>query len=152
MKPIKKQFLMWPAVPAVLAITWTVSVAGAANPPSAKDAKDTKPVINQSIFVLPTGPAEGRDPFFPDSNRPYEAAMAKSHVKDEVSLLEFKGFSGTPDARLAIINNHTFAAGDEEYVLTDQGRVQVRCLEVKSNSVIVEVSGQRHELSFTKSK
>jgi len=139
----------WKVAPVVLAITWTVSASGASNMPPAKGAKTDS---NRSVFALPASPADGRDPFYPDSNRPYEAAMAGAKSKDEISLLEFKGLSGTSDNRLAIINNHTFAVGDDEYVLTSQGRVHIHCLEIRANSVIVEVSGQRHELSFSGNK
>lgn len=149
MKPIKIQSRAWQAAPVVLAITWTVSCVNAADMPAKKDAKTE---INQSTFIMPASPAQGRDPFYPESTRPYESAVTNSHAKDEVTLLEFKGFSGSADNRLAIINNHTFAVGDEEYVLTSGGRVFVRCLEIKPNSVVVEVGGQRHELSFTATK
>ncbi len=137
-------------MPIALAISWTVAPAAAADTPAKKG--DKVETINHSTFVLPSSPAEGRDPFFPESNRPYEAAMASTHVVDEVSLLEFKGFSGPDDDRLAIINNHTFAAGDVGFVLTTQGRLQIRCLEIRTNSVIIEVGGQRHELSFSANK
>jgi hypothetical protein len=58
-----------------------------------------------------------------------------------------KGFSGTPGHRLVIINNHTFAAGDEGDVITEQGRIHVRCVEIRSHSVVIEVSGKYHELT-----
>ena len=48
----------------------------------------------------------------------------------------------------AIINNHTFAQGDEGDVLTSQGRVHLECIEIKANSVVIEYGGQRHELKF----
>lgn len=149
MKPIKIHFRAWKAAPVVLAITWTVCALGASKTDAGKTAKVE---INRSVFVMPNSPAEGRDPFYPDSNRPYEAAMAGSKVKDEISLLQFKGVSGPEDNRLAIINNHTFAVGDDEYVMTTQGRVRVHCLDIRPDSVIVEVSGQRHELSFSGNK
>jgi len=148
MKPTQIHFRK--LTPVVLAITWTVSALGASNTPPAKGAK---PDANRSVFVIPASPAEGRDPFFPDSSRPYEAAMANTKVKvDEISLIEFKGLSGTPEKRLAIINNHTFAVGDDEFVLTTQGRVHIHCVEIRANSVIIELSGQRHELSFSGNK
>lgn len=148
MRPI--QTYSWKLTPVVLAITWTVSALGASNTPP---AKSTKPDTNRSVFVMPASPADGRDPFFPDSIRPYEAAMAGTKQKvDEISLLEFKGLSGPMEKRLAIINNHTFAAGDDEYVLTTQGRVHIHCVEIRANSVIIELSGQRHELSFSGNK
>jgi hypothetical protein len=52
------------------------------------------------------------------------------------------------DHRLVIINNHTFAEGDEEDVSTPGGRIRVRCVEIRGNSVLVEADGQRQELTF----
>ncbi|MGA3284653.1 MAG: hypothetical protein ABSD57_09380 [Verrucomicrobiota bacterium] len=100
----------------------------------------------RSVFILPANPGEGRDPFFPKSNRPYEAAMTTTNNSVEVTALVVKGVSGSPDHRLVIINNHTFAAGDIADVITDQGRIRVRCVEIKPRSVVIEVRGQYHEL------
>jgi len=65
----------------------------------------------------------------------------------EATALTLKGISGAPDHRLVIINNHTFAAGDEGDVITEQGRIHVRCVEIKPHAVVVEVSGHYHELT-----
>jgi hypothetical protein len=102
----------------------------------------------KSVFVMPGKPQEGRDPFFPNSMRPYEEAMAANRHSAAVGSLELKGFSGDPLHRLVIINNHTFAEGDDQDVITSAGRIQVRCIEIKSDSAIVEADGQRVELSL----
>jgi hypothetical protein len=110
----------------------------------------SKANLHQSVFILPTNTKEGRDPFFPNSNRPYEAAeMATTNRTVEVTALVLKGFSGSPEQRLAIINNHTFAAGDEGDVTTAQGRIHVRCIEIRPHSVVVQIGGQYHELTFS---
>jgi len=49
---------------------------------------------------------------------------------------------------LAIINNHTFAVGDEGDVLTTSGRVSLRCLEIHPDYVIVEINGQIHRINM----
>jgi hypothetical protein len=67
-----------------------------------------------------------------------------------VSSLVLKGISGPPDHRLVIINNHTFGTGDEETIVTPQGPVHIRCVEIKDRSVVIESGGQRHELNYTK--
>ena len=105
-----------------------------------------KPVAVHSTFVMPTNPREGRDPFYPESIRPYANAMA--HVVP-ITTLTIRGFSGTPENRMVIINNHTFGVGDEGDVLTSGGRVHVRCLEINANSVVIEANNQRRELSFS---
>ncbi len=66
-----------------------------------------------------------------------------------VSTLAIKGFSGTAEDRTVIINNHSFAAGDEGDVLTPGGRVHIRCLVIKENTVIIEADHQRRELDFS---
>jgi hypothetical protein len=109
-------------------------------------------VVSRSVFVIPKNPKDGRDPFFPNSTRPYEIVeAARPHIGD-VSALVLKGISGPPDRRLVIINNHTFAVGDEANLVTPQGPIHIRCLEIKDSSVVIESSGQRHELNYTKNR
>jgi hypothetical protein len=105
-----------------------------------------KPVAVHSTFVMPSNPQEGRDPFYPESIRPYANAMA--HVVP-VTTLTIRGFSGTPENRMVIINNHTFGAGDEGDVLTPGGRVHVHCLEINADNVVIEANNQRRTLSFS---
>jgi hypothetical protein len=114
-------------------------------------AQSTNAVVSpQSIFVMPANPQEGRDPFYPASSRPYQAAIATSAKTAEVniSLFSLQGVSGQSPNRLAIINKRTFAAGDNLDVSTSQGRIRIHCLEIGDNSVVIEVNGQRHELRF----
>lgn len=109
---------------------------------------EAKPVGSHSEFVIPSNPKQGCDPFFPDSLRPFQGSVQPGKSNVELSSLIFRGISGPTDHRYAVINNHTFAQGDEGDVLTSQGRIHLRCVEIKANSVIVEFSGQRHELIF----
>jgi hypothetical protein len=133
----KKYYLL------VLAAAASFSALGDTTPPaSAPAAEET------SVFVQPENPQEGRDPFFPESTRPYASAVA-AHAAPPVATLSIKGFSGTAEDRTVIINNHSFAAGDEGDVMTVAGRVHVRCLVIKDNSVIIEADHQRRELSFS---
>jgi len=100
----------------------------------------------QSVFILPSNPKDGRDPFFPDSTRTPELAQPASHTV-EVSSLKVPGISGTPGHLLAIINNHTFAVGEEGDVKTGSGLVHIRCLEIQNNAVVVEINGQPHRIN-----
>ncbi len=122
------------------AILWVSPLVAAPANPSAKTNS------LRSVFILPANPGEGRDPFFPKSNRPYEAAMTATNNTVEVTALVVKGGSGSSDHPLVIINNHTFAAGDIADVITDEGRIRVHCVEIKPRSVVIEVGGQYHEL------
>lgn len=102
---------------------------------------------NRSVFVLPTSSREGRDPFFPESTRSIEEVKAASRTV-EITALKVPGISGTPGHLLAIINNHTFAIGDEGDVLTSSGRVHLRCIEIQRGFVLVEINGQSHRLNL----
>ena len=110
-----------------------------------------KPAPARSVFTIPASIREGRDPFFPESTRPFEAAAAASRASDatEASALKVPGFSFTNGKRMVIINNHTFAVGDEGDVLTAGGRAHIRCLEIRNDAAIIEVNGRRRELSFS---
>jgi len=137
--PCKNAMAAWLSVALVMVLP---AAAAPAAQPAAPEA------VLRSVFVVPTNPKEGRDPFFPNSNRPYERAQAgQPHVGD-ITALVLKGISGPPDRRLAIINNHTFGVGDEQDLATPQGRIHIRCIEIKDRSVVIESAGQRHELKY----
>ncbi len=127
------------------AILWA-SPLGAA-PASQSQAAKTN--LLRSVFILPANPGQGRDPFFPKSNRPYETAMTATNNSVGITSLVVRGISGPPDHRLVIINNHTFAAGDIVDVITDQGRIRVHCVEIKPRSVVIEVGNEYHELPLS---
>ncbi|HUA66719.1 MAG TPA: hypothetical protein VME24_12785 [Alphaproteobacteria bacterium] len=120
-------------------------VAGVTGSVAAAPANTHAPV--KSVFVQPTNPNEGRDPFFPNSMRPYQDFVPKHAVVN--SVLQIKGFSEIAGHRYVIINNHTFAEGDEGDVLTPGGRVHVRCLTLGADSVLVEANGSRQVLRFS---
>ena len=63
--------------------------------------------------------------------------------------LVLKGISGPPDHRLAIINNHTFGVGDEADSSPPRAGFISVALKSKTNSVVIESAGQRHELKYT---
>lgn len=113
-----------------------------------KTAPEEQPVP-KSTFGVPAKPQDGHDPFFPASDRLYAVkAVLKQAASTTVAALVCNGIAGTQDHRLAMINSKTFAEGEEGMVNTSDGRVHVRCLEIKGNLVIVEVAGERRELHF----
>jgi hypothetical protein len=134
-----------------------LALSAAAAPPAKTAAAAAPPVKTaapaaapRSAFVIPANPKEGRDPFNPASLRPYEKAQVAAQPRMvEISSLVLKGVSGPPDNRLAIINNRTFAIGDEQDLITTQGRIRIRCVEISNNTVVIESGGQRQELKYT---
>jgi hypothetical protein len=155
------------------AVLWSAAALAAfagdtntsAGKPSAPPAKSSTPAatnaapveipIPQSVFVIPQSRGDGVDPFFPLSTRLQPAAPSNSTNKTAAAgELVIKGFSGTPAHPLVILNDRTFGAGDENEVATAQGRARVRCIEInlKDESTIIEVNGQRRELRFRRGK
>lgn len=103
--------------------------------------------IPKSVFIVPANPLQGRDPFFPNSTRLAGIPVVQRQPAPAVALV-YNGLSGTPDHKLAIISGHTFAEGETAEVNTSDGRIKVHCVEIKGDSVVVEVNGQRRELRF----
>ncbi|HEX3625909.1 MAG TPA: hypothetical protein VH280_10845 [Verrucomicrobiae bacterium] len=58
-----------------------------------------------------------------------------------VSDIKLTGISGPVNARLAIINNQTFATGDSSNVKVSGQEVQVHCLEIREKSAVVKIAG-----------
>lgn len=141
MKPFEHKMNLGAGV-LLLAVLATGSlVAAPANQPAATN------IVIRSTFVLPSSPKEGCDPFYPNSMRPYGPVESAPRVVTMTSL-SLKGISGTPDHRLVIINNHTFAEGEEGDVAVLGGRIHVHCIQITSHSAIIEAAGQRRELTL----
>jgi hypothetical protein len=133
------------------AMTAALNAAGpAAKPAPAAAAPATELKSIQSVFVLPHNPQEGRDPFYPKSMRPYTSGTpitVSNAVPVIVSAeLKLKALSGEKDRRLALVNNHTFEAGEEAEVVTSSGRMRIRCIEIRPDSVVVQIGPERREL------
>lgn len=117
---------------------------------TAADKTAPVPVKISSIFVMPAGTKDGRDPFFPESTRAFEAMMAATQTNRtaEITSLKVPGISGTAGNLLAIINNHTFAIGDEGDVITPAGKIHLKCLQIAPTYVVVEVNGTTHRINL----
>ena len=132
--------------------------------PSAPPAPASTPVaavIPRSIFVVPTSEREGRDPFFPRTTRLHAVAqtsktgIVRTNPQPSIAIeLALKGISGTPERPLAIINNQTFAVGEENDVVSGGRRMRIRCLEINvaAESVTIQVGNQKRELRLKQSK
>jgi hypothetical protein len=116
------------------------------NPTSNKHVAESN-AVPQSVFIVPTNDAEGRDPFYPKSERFQKRVIPLDTSKPvPVIPLVLKGLSGTGEHKLAIINGKTLAEGEEADITTSAGRTTVRLIEIKEKSVIIEVLGERREL------
>jgi hypothetical protein len=124
--------------------------APAKGSPAATNAAPVQVEIPKSVFVIPTSPQEGKDPFFPRSTRLFPSGVVETNVPLATPSVELRlnGISGTADRRLAIINNRTFETNEEAEVHTNQGRARIRCLEIKADSVRVQVGGEQRVLHF----
>jgi hypothetical protein len=143
---------------AMLAVTafaggTTESQTAAAKPAASNrtNAPSSEIAIAQSSFQqFPANNREGRDPFYPRSLRPYQEVTPKAKPAT-TPLTEFalKGLTPHGNPPTAMINNRVLAVGEEgEIKLPGGGKTLVRLLEIKEESAVIEVAGQRVELRF----
>jgi hypothetical protein len=156
---------------AVVTIAFSLSAAHAAPPsikaeakaaPATDKQKSDKAAIEQNVqatvpraeFQLPRKYADGRDPFFPNSTRPYasetvQAAPTKISEPDVDFIL--KGISGTTEQPLAIINTTTFTTGEENEIIFKTRRIKIRCIEINmtAGNCLIEYGGTRRQLKLS---
>lgn len=105
----------------------------------------TQIAMPQSVFTVPSQSSPARNPFFPQST---VVAFKQPPVKkpDDISSLLLDGIT-SPPRRTAMINGRTFEIGEAGEVKPRAGgKVWMKCIEIKSDSAVIEVDGQRHEL------
>jgi hypothetical protein len=124
--------------------------------PTEAPAKGTKLPLNlrtvpdvaipQSVFTIASQPSEGRNPFFPQSTvRVVVPRINKENPVDTTSIV-LNGIT-SPPRRTAMINGRTFEPGEEgEIKLPGGGKQLIKCEEIKAESAIIAVGGQRREL------
>jgi len=99
--------------------------------------------IPQSTFNLQP---EDRNPFFPRSTVVVELPKANKESQPDYSVLVLNGLTSAPKPT-AMVNGKTLERGEESDVrLRDGSKVHIRCLEIKADSAVIEVNGQRLEL------
>jgi hypothetical protein len=120
-----------------------------AAPPAQPAMQDVQPAV--SVFAYPNNASEGRDPFFPGSTRAYENNPEKQNIGPSFTDLTLKSILGAPPRVFAIINNHTFAPGDEGDVSVRDGRLHFRCVSInpKAGTATIEAGGISHLLHLT---
>ena len=74
--------------------------------------------------------------------------VADSSSDEGGAGLRLTGISGAPGNRLAIVNNITLAVGESAFVRTSEGRVQVRCIAILEDAVILAVDGRAEPMEL----
>jgi hypothetical protein len=137
------------------ALAFQLSLLSGQAAPTPKTATETASTntVPKSVFTIPASKKDGCDPFFPTSMRlwggsaPVQSTTTKARATG-LDCLVLKGLSGTEGNRLAMINGRTMARGEDAEINTDCGRLLVHCVDITSNSAVIEVSGDRRELKL----
>ena len=111
----------------------------------APDSRDTAPVATISASAIPQSVFSyraGKDPFFP--NRVVTPVLAPEPTKKEIMVL--KGITGTPDRRVALINDRTFTKGEAGELKVGTNTFPIRVIDILEKSVTIEREGQTNEL------
>jgi hypothetical protein len=120
-----------------------LAAATAATPAKGGSATNsTAAELPVPLSVFDAGATPTKDPFFPLSTRQPFPQISTNAPAFSASCLTLKGISGAANGRLAIINNRTVAVGEDTEVTTSSGKVRIRCVEIKENSVMVRIAGQ----------
>lgn len=124
-----------------------LAVGAAAPAPAASAAPAAKAdlaEIPKSVFVVPTNPKEGRNPFFPYAPQPTVVPKSGGGIFPTDGFL-LNGIT-SPPKRTAMINGRTFEAGETGEVKVNGLKVLIKCEEIRDDSAIINIDGQRREL------
>jgi hypothetical protein len=143
-----------PGTLAALALAFPLLNGKAAQPTNAEPPATvvSSNAVPLSVFSIPVSRTNGCDPFYPSSTRLWASAVTTNNVAtqikhvDGLNCLVLKGLSGAAGNPLAMINGRTMSRGEDAEINTDCGRLSVHCVDISSNSVVIEVAGERREL------
>lgn len=109
----------------------------------ADPAKLTKTPVNVPRSVFVSNDPAAKDPFFPGRGRVSKFVQPTPEQKvPDFSELQLRGVTGTDERRIALINNQTFAKGDEGEVRMGSSRLKIKVMEIQDKSVILKIEGQ----------
>ena len=131
------------------ALPFCVSAQSKTNTPASGGTNDF--LAPQAKFIMPHNAQEGKDPFYPRSTYPFTGPVVPVPTNQEKPTvvaveLKLKAISGLPPHRLALINNHTFEAGEEAEVITSSGRMIIKCLDIHEDAATVQIGPERRVL------
>jgi hypothetical protein len=128
--------------------------AYAKDAPSKRSAKASIPrvpdvAIPQSAFNIPVQANDGRNPFFPQSTPKLPSTPTPNPgTPIETTYFVLNGIT-SPPKRTAMINGRTFEPGEEgEVRLPTGGKMLIKVEDIKSESAVILVGGQRRELKL----
>ncbi len=137
----------------LLAALLPMAAAGPLPLPAAPAPQNAGPEIQPSVFDYPTSTSKGRDPFFPDSTRLQESKSPKQSRGPSLTDLALKSILGTPPQVIAVINNHTFAPGEEGDVITKNGqRLHIHCVAINPNTMTATIEASGTSVTLTLSE
>ncbi|HEY5911284.1 MAG TPA: hypothetical protein VJA21_11845 [Verrucomicrobiae bacterium] len=139
--------------------TWAAQSKGRPAPVtvSTNAARAATPVeIPKSVFAVPNSARDLRNPFFPQAfvqptptPQPVRTGQPQPPPKVETSVFVLNGITASGPKPTAMINSHTFEAGETgEVKLASGAKVLVKCEEIRNESVIILADGQRRELKL----
>lgn len=128
----------------------TCAQAGAATAPASARRSNvptfTPVEIPQSVFVIPSNPKDGRNPFFPQSLTATPVVKPREGASVDLSGVVLNGIT-SPPRRTAMINGRTFEPGEEGEVRLPSGsKVMIKCEEIRADSTVIQINGMRREL------
>jgi hypothetical protein len=114
-----------------------------------QEPQTNAPAAEPSVFQA-EGPATGPDPFFPQIDRSAGVTAIDSAPIHLSSHLKLVGIWPGEKRPLALINKTSFSpgqAGEVAILLTNQNqttlhKIQIRCLEIRRDSVLISISGE----------
>jgi hypothetical protein len=130
---------LWPrVVGATINTNSPVGDKGKPGTPAGTNAVKAPLPIPASVFdvsLLPT-----KDPFFPNSMRQPNPTKTKEVQGVSAKSFQLMSLGGSADLRLAMINHRTLSVGESVEVAVPQGgKVTIRVLQIKENSVVIRV-------------
>jgi hypothetical protein len=104
----------------------------------------------RSVFVYDDG--AGKDPFFPDRQRPDDRSAAKKAVEPaKQESLTLRGIAGSAGRKVALINGRPFAKGETGEIKVGTNTFRIRVADIKEKSATIERDGQTNELQLVES-
>jgi len=125
--------------------------AAASPPPPAPVSANASPAaaltvgVPRSVFIVPSSPKQGRNPFFPRSVFHGPATEPKPQPVD-TSAIVLNGLTSPPRVS-AMINGRTFEPGESGQIKLPNGvKVHVQCVEIRPDAVVAIIGAERREL------